>query len=377
MSARLPASDVAVVGGGVAGCAVAFGLARAGLSVALFERGGIAGEASGAAAGMLTPFSEGAEEGPALRWGRRALERFPSLVEELVEASGVDPEWVPAGTLRVAGDEAAAEALRARARTGEGFAWLDASELRALLPAASPALLGALHVPAEAHVRSPLLARAYAGAAEARGARLRTGVAVRGLLFEGARVVGVRSSEGDAPAGAVVLCPGSFAAECAAWLGPEAELPVAPVRGQIVSLELPPPGFRPIVWGEGAYLVPRVDGSLSLGATTERVGFDRRVTAAGVQGLLAAGTRLVPGLADAGFLGAWAGLRPDTPDHLPLLGPVPGTEGLHLATGHYRTGVLLSPVTAELVADGLLGKGWAEPAFLPSRFPALRAQARS
>jgi glycine oxidase len=134
-----------------------------------------------------------------------------------------------------------------------------------------------------------------------------------------------------------------------------------------VSLDAPR-AAQGIVWGADAYLVPKRDGSLVVGATAERAGFDCRVTAEGVRGLLGAATRLLPHLADAGFRGAWAGLRPDTPDHLPLIGPLPGFGGLVLAAGHYRNGVLLAPVTGRLVADGLLGKGWAEPAFAPVRF---------
>jgi glycine oxidase len=136
-----------------------------------------------------------------------------------------------------------------------------------------------------------------------------------------------------------------------------------------VTLEAPGP--RCIVWGPGAYLVPRRDGSLVVGATVERVGFDARVTAEGVEGLLAAARALLPGTAGARFVGAAAGLRPGTPDHLPLVGPWPGAPGLVLAAGHYRNGVLLAPLTGEWVADGVLGKGWPEPAFAPARFSPL------
>jgi glycine oxidase len=152
---------------------------------------------------------------------------------------------------------------------------------------------------------------------------------------------------------------------------------VAPVRGQIVCVDAPHPALRSIVWGPGAYLVPKLDGSVVVGATSEHAGFDRRVTAAGVAALLEAATRLVPALGDASFRSAWAGLRPATPDGLPLVGPLPELDGLAVAAGHYRNGVLLSPVTGRMVADGILGKGWAEPAFLPERWlrPARSADA--
>ena len=369
LSRRLP--DAVVVGGGVIGAAVAWSLARAGLAVTLLERGELAGQASSAAAGMLAPVSESHGEGPLLRAGLASLAMFPALVAELREAAGIDPELVASGCLRLPADDVEAEALRQRPRWDElGLAWLDPAEVARLAPGLGPAhrARGALFCAREAHVRSPLLARAFAAGAAAQGARIETGVAVRGLLRAGERVCGVATSAGDRPAGLVVLCPGSFAAECAAWIGPGARIPVEPVRGQIVALEGPAP--RCIVWGPGAYLVPKLDGSLVVGATVERVGFDARTTAAGVERLLAAARALLPATADARFLAASAGLRPDTPDHLPLVGPWPATSGLVIAAGHYRNGVLLAPLTGRIVADGVLGKGWAEPAFDPARFAA-------
>lgn len=361
--------DAVVVGGGVVGCAVAWHLAREGLAVRLLERDALAGGASGAAAGMLTPLAEAAEGGPLLTWGLYSLERFPSLVEELRAGSGVDPELERAGVLRVAAEAADEEALRALVarHSGLGLGWLDAEALRAARPGLAPDLRGALLSPREAHLQSPLLVRAYAEAAARLGARIEPGVPVVGLLREGSRVVGCATPAERIHTGAVVLCGGVFSPHLLAAAGAERPLPVAPVRGQIVRVDAPGAGGGPIVWGARAYLVPKRDGSLVVGATEERVGFDRRVTAGGVRALLAAGEALLPALADAGFRGAWAGLRPTTPDHLPLVGPWPEASGLVLATGHHRAGVQLSPATGEIVRDGLLGKGWSEPAFLPER----------
>jgi glycine oxidase len=372
MSAAARSPDVLVVGGGAIGCAVAHALARAGLAVALLERGELAGEASGAAAGMLAPLGEAGGPGPFLRLGLRALARFPALAAELRDASGVDPEHRASGILRVALDARGAGALEALAALpgAADLARLAPREALALAPGLSPRVAAAVLSPREGHVRSPLLVRAFAGAAARLGARIETGAPVCGLLRRGARVVGVETPEGPRAAGAVVLCTGSWTRLATRWLGPDRELPVSPVRGQIVSLDAPSPPFGPILWREGGvYLVPKLDGSVVAGATQERVGFDCRVTASGVAGLLAGAAELLPSLAEASFRGAWAGLRPETPDGLPLVGPVPDAEGLFVAAGHHRNGVLLSPVTAELVADGLLGKGWSEPALLPERFP--------
>jgi len=363
-------AEVLIVGGGVVGCSVAWSLAREGLDVRLLERGAIAGEASGAAAGMLAPIAEAEDDGPLLRWGRRSLERFPSVAAELRERSGIDPEHVQSGILRVAASEAEAQALRERvARMFDAhLEWLGPEALRAEAPSLRAGLLGALWSPTEAHVRSPLLVRAYARAAEQRGARIEEGIPVTGLLREGARILGVQTALGQVHAGTVVLCTGSFSRVCESWLGSAVVLPIFPVRGQIVCLDSPQPPLGTIAWGEDVYLVPKRDGSVVVGATVERVGYDRRVTAGGIRGLLEAAEGLAPPLGRARFRTAWAGLRPGTPDHLPMLGPVPGAEGLLMAAGHYRNGVLLSPVTGELLRDGLLGKGWEEPAFLPERF---------
>lgn len=362
--------DVVVVGGGAVGCSVAWHLARAGIAVTLLEGGEIAGQASGAAAGMLAPYGEAEGPGPFLEWAVRSLAGFGSLVQELREDSGVDPEFVRSGILRIATDAEVAEELQGQARSFEdALEWLSAEELQRLAPPVTDAAHGAVWSEREAHVRSPLLTRAFARAAEAHGARVEEGVPVTGLLREGSRVVGVETAAGARPAGVVVLCTGSWTRTAAGWLGEDLDLPIAPVRGQIVSLDAPPGGLPCVVWGvPGPYLVPKLDGSVVVGATSERVGFDRRVTADGVAGLLQEAARLVPALADATFRGAWAGLRPESPDGLPLVGPVPAVDGLLLAAGHYRNGVLLSPITGQIVADGIQGKGWAEPAFLPERW---------
>jgi glycine oxidase len=361
--------DVVVVGGGVVGCAVAFELAREGQGVVLLERGELAGEASGAAAGMLLPLGESSGEGPLAALGRRSLALFPGLVAELRERSGIDPELVVCGALHLAEDARAAARLRARAEVlaEPGAEWLEPAEVRALEPRLGPHVAGALFARGEAHVRSALLTRAAAGAAASLGARIETGVPVLGLLRNGERVVGVVTASGPIAAGCVVLCAGAWSpalAPCA--------LPIVPVRGQILALEAPRPALGPILSGAAGYLVPRRDGSVVVGATQERVGFERRVTAAGLAQLLAAAQELVPALGACGFRGAWSGLRPATPDGLPAVGPAPGAPGLVLAAGHHRNGVLLAPVTARLVADLLLGKALPPEAaaLAPGRFAA-------
>jgi glycine oxidase len=376
-AAPLRGADVIVVGGGVVGCSVAWHLAREGLDVVLLERSVLAGQASGAAAGMLAPVGEGAVGSALLRYGLESLARFPSLCEELRELSGVDPEFEPSGILRLAQTGAEERALRAKGAAlrslGLDLEWLDEREADSAQPGLAEDLRGALWSPREANLRSPLLVSAYAGAARALGARIVTAAPVVGLQLEGDQVVGVRSAEGSCEAGCVVVATGAWCGDLAEWLPARfgsPVLPIEPVRGQIVSLDAPLPPLRTIVWGEGAYLVPKRDGSVVVGATEERVGFDCRVTAEGVGGLLAAATRLVPALREAGFRRSWAGLRPGSPDGLPAIGWLPGVNGLLVAAGHHRTGVLLSPTTGAVVRDLVLGKdaGAAAIAFDPARW---------
>jgi glycine oxidase len=359
-----PPPDVLVVGGGVVGCAVAFFLAREGFRTLLLEERALASGASGAAAGMLAPIGEGFAPGPLLRLGLASLGAFPALCAELRERGGIDPEYEPSGILRIARDAAEVEGLRASMRAvaaacGDalGLAWLGHDEARRLVPCLAPSIAGAVLSPREGHVRSPVLARAYAAAAVSLGAEVETGVRVEGFVREGARVVGARTAEGVRAAGAIVLCAGAWSAAPTEGLGARA-LPIEPVRGQILRLE-PPPGVAapgPILWGGTIYLVAKRDGSLSVGATEERVGFDCRVTADGVAALAAGARSLVPSLGQATFRDAWAGLRPALPDRLPAIGAWPGLDGLFVATGHHRNGVLLSPETGRLVTDLVRGK---------------------
>ncbi len=363
-------SDVVVVGGGVIGCSIAYHLAREGASVTLVERDGIAAHASGAAAGMLAPISESTGEGAFFEFALSSLQRMPELAAELRDRAGVDPQYVPSGLTRVAFTETEAAHLQAQARrlSAYGLEWMDHASAREREPHITAQGFGALWSPLEGHVYSPYLTRAYAQAAASHGVRIRTGVVAQGLISNGDRILGLRTDRGDLGAGTVVLCTGAWTGLCAPWV--RMEFPVEPVRGQILALEQPRPSFRSILWSNEIYLVSKLDGTVIAGATEERAGFDCRTTASALTRLLTAAQRLAPALSECAFVRAWAGLRPDTPDHLPMIGPVPGLNGLVLAAGHYRNGVLLSPATGELVAGWILHGAYPMAArdFLPQRF---------
>lgn len=386
--------DVIVVGGGIIGCAVAYHLACEGAQVAVIERHRAGGQASGAAAGMLAPFSEAHDAGPFLALGRQSLALMPALAARLREETGIDVEHVPSGLLRVALDEEEADDLARRLawqrEAGVAVERLDGPAARALEPGLPETVRAALYYPEEHHVFSPHLVRALALAAAARGAAFLEGTEATGLLAEGCRVRGVSlcgEGAGVVPGGErlegghVVLATGAWTAVWGPRLG--VDLPVYPVRGQIIALEQAPLPVRRIVFSARGYAVPKVRGTVVIGATEDRAGFDNRVTAAGLATLAGLAPQLVPALERAYFHHAWAGLRPWSATGLPLIGPVPGWEGITVAAGHYRNGILLSAVTGRAVAALLSGRaGAAEAAatlapFAPAPYDAGRGDARA
>ena len=348
-------SSVIVVGGGVIGCAIAYELARAGVSVTVIERERIGAEASSAAAGMLAPFAESTRPGPLIDLGLRSMARFATLAPELREATGVDIELRPCGSLRVALDEAQEVALRLayRWQRGQGVAveWLDPAAAREREPALGERIRGALACSAEQQVRPRRLVAALAQAAGRLGVRFVEGTPVLGLVEQGQRVTGIRTPGAVLGADAVVLAAGPWSGG-SEWLG--YELPIMPKRGQILRLHMTPQPLSHIVASGHHYLVPRADGTIVLGGTEEDSGFDRRPSAAGVAYLLGILPSLAPALARAELRSIQVGLRPWSADGLPLLGRVPGRDGLIVASGHGRNGILLSAITAEFIARLLI-----------------------
>ncbi len=362
---------VVVVGGGIIGCACAWELAKAGCAVTLLERATPGAEASGAAAGLLAPLGEASAS--AFRDLAVASWRlYPSVVRELRERTGVDVEYVSRGTiypLFTARDVREAEE-RTRWALGPEFgveAW-DRAELRAREPGISPRVSGAMFVRADHWVNNQRLVVAYAQAAVAAGVTLVTGCAVSRVVVEHGRVSWVVAEGERLGADTVLLAAGAWTPSLAASFG--ARLPMEPRRGQMVALTHLPPVVRHAIHGERVYLVPRPSGELLVGATVERVGFQRAVTVQGITGLLEAAVELVPALAGLPIARTWFGFRPWAPDSLPILGPWPGVEGLWVATAHFRNGILLAPITARALTEWIV-TGRPQPMlkdFLPDRF---------
>ena len=377
--------DVAVIGGGVCGLVVAWCAAQRGLSVCVIERDAFGGAASAVAAGMLAPASEAdAGEPELLALGIRSATLWPAFAEQLEAASGVDVGYRTCGSLLLARDRDGMEALERerelRTRMGLSATPLLPSLARALEPSLAPAVRGALEIPGDHVVDPRALCAALVVACERSGVPLCTGCAVARLVVDGDRVAGVALADGSSLAATqVVLAAGAWSGELAG-IPPTVQLPVRPVKGQTLRLRDPQhdperPLLSRVVRFAGGYLVPRGDGHYVLGATVEERGFDTTITALALYELLRDAAEVVPGVLELDVEEACAGLRPGTPDNAPLLGPSRALDGLVLATGHYRNGILLAPVTGELIA-AFLADGAALPeAFAPARF-AKRAGAR-
>jgi glycine oxidase len=350
--------SVAIIGGGVIGLSIGWRLRRAGCAVTLFERGEPGRGASWAAAGMLAAGIEAEPtEEKLFELGRWSQSLWPDFAAELVAATGIGIGYDPTGTLVCAftRDQAARleRGIAFQSRLGGVFEWLSGRAARALEPGLAANLVAAVSSRHDHQVDNRLLARALAVAFQCSGGILQAGTEAA-LDIEAGHVRGVVAGERHHPADFVVLAAGAWSG-LVAGLSSGAAPPVRPVKGQMLALTMPAgaPLIRHVVWGAGCYLVPRADARLLIGATTEERGFDTTVTAGGVLGLLDDAWRTLPGIEDLPIGEIWAGTRPGSPDDMPILGPSP-VEGLVLATGHHRNGILLTPATAALVADYIL-----------------------
>jgi len=354
--------SVLVVGGGVAGLAVAWRLAQRGAAVTVIERDRAGQGASHAAAGMLAAGVEvepGEEDLFPLAW--QARERWPGFATELEAAGGSALGYRSDGTLVVARTADDLRRLEQRIRLqlslGVRLERLNAAALRRLEPALAGGLAGGVFSPDDHQVENRALAPALATALAASGGRLLEGQAVQRLLVGQGRAAGVELADGRRlAADAVVLAAGAWSRDLPG-LPADCRPPVRPVKGQMLALAMDPakPLLRHVLWCGGIYLVPRADGRLLLGATVEEAGFDTRVTAGGLLSLLDAAWRVLPGIEELPLLESWAGLRPTSRDDRPILGATP-LPGLFLATGQHRNGILLLPVLADLVAGAVLGE---------------------
>ena len=362
--------DVAIAGGGLIGGAIAFELARAGLRVGVFEAGEPGREASWAGAGILSPAPENTAMLPMVELGKASLGLYPEFVREVEEISGQRVGFRPRGTLETFSSRHAIEELSTVVALHHGMGLkaepLSGEDARRLEPGLSEEVEAAVLRPDEGSVDNRALTAAVLEAGRRSRVEIFSGCAVRGIRREGSRCVGLSLASEEIAARFTIIAAGAF---CGGIEGVGAYAPVRPAKGQMVALRAAGVAVERVVWSERAYLVPRNDGRILAGATVEYVGFEKTPTASGLARLLTAAIEVVPGLAGASIEEHWAGLRPDTPDHLPILGPTE-IEGLVMATGHFRSGILLAPVTARLIREwvtlGNVSVDWER--FSPMRF---------
>ena len=386
------ACDVVVIGGGIIGCAVAYYASRRGLSVTLVDQPK-RGRATSASAGGLWPIGESVGLGCGVIFHRatashagppplprcffdfamRSNAMFPDLVGELREDCGIDVEWDRTGLLFVMydeADEAFGKLVRERCPGGPRLTtWLSPEELAKAEPNVARGGRGAILFHGDDQVNPYRLADAFRAAARARGALVLTHTEVTAVRVESGRVVAVETAEGPIPCRYVVNAAGAWAGRIAGMVG--IDLPVRPVRGQIVGTEPQPPGtLNACLSTSDCYLMQKRHGEIIIGSTTEEVGFDPGVTDSAMKTLAAGAIRAVPMLEEVRAKRTWSGFRPGTPDELPILGPVAGLDGYVNACGHFRTGIVNSPLTGLILAELLAGDPPSFPIepFLLSRF---------
>jgi glycine oxidase len=343
--------DVVIAGGGLIGGAIALELAQAGLRVALFERGEPGREASWASAGILSPAPESPAMIPLVPLAQASMSLYPGLVANVEELSGQNVGYRPFGTMDALFSPEATRELSTLIALHHGLGLkaepLRPEDARDLEPSLGPDLEAAALRPDEASVDNRALTQAVLLAAQNSGVEIRSGQAAEAVWREGGRCAGLKLRDENVSAKWTIVASGAFSASIK---GAELYAPVRPAKGQMISLRANDLKIERVLWSEKIYLVPRNDGRILAGASVEYVGFDKQVTAGAVQKILAAAIEMVPGLAGARIEETWAGLRPDSPDHLPILGPT-DLDGLLIATGHFRSGVLLTPITARLMRE--------------------------
>jgi len=345
--------DVLVVGGGAIGLLSALNLARKGLSVTVLDRQHAGGESSWAGGGIVSPlypWRYGAAVTALAHWSQ---DFYPRLGEQLRAQTQIDPEVFVTGLYWLDLDDQA-EALAWAKAHQRPLRSVDISSVYSAVPVLGAGYQQAVHMSGVANVRNPRLIKSLRAALLAMpNVALQEHCAVSGFIQEQGRVVGVKTQQGELRAERVVLTAGAWSGELLATLG--LDLPVEPVKGQMILFKCAADFLPSMVLAKGRYAIPRKDGHILVGSTLEHCGFDKTPTDDALASLKASAIELLPALADAEVVGHWAGLRPGSPDGVPFIGPVPGFEGLWLNCGHYRNGLVLAPASCQLLTDLMLG----------------------
>ena len=378
----MPSHDAIVIGAGLVGAAIALRLAQEGLRIALLEKTAPGREASWAGAGMLSPAPDSPASIPLVPFGRASLSLYPAFIAEIEEISGRCAGYRRDGAIELLFSADAERQLSTLIALHHALGLptepLPLDEAAKMEPALTRRAQAAAYFPYEACVDNRALMEALLAAAAIAGVEMRPATGVREIIIDGGRCAGVRTEDGTFfAAREVIVAAGAFSGLLE---GIVPRLATRPIRGQMVALQSREP-IRHVIRCERGYIVPRDSAAPQLlvtGSTLEDAGFDKRVTAGGIEKILSAAQELLPNLSDAVITETWCGLRPDTPDHLPFIGPA-GADGLTIATGHYRNGILLTPITAKLVREWIVEKrvsmDW--EIFHPLRFTRAEAERKN
>jgi glycine oxidase len=343
--------DAVIAGGGLIGASIALELAEAGLKVGLYDAREPGREASWASAGMISPAPENPGMIPFMPISLASAALYPEFIRKVEELSGKDVDYQKTGAFDVLleGDVARELSTIIALQHGVGLRAeaISADQAREMEPALNEEIQAVIFRADEGSLDARMFTEAVLQAARRRGVEIFAGNAAKALKKEGARCRGLLLERGEAKAKWTIIAAGSFSARIEG-VGPYA--PVFPAKGQMVALRCEAVEIQHILWLGHKYLVPRRSGRIIAGSTIERSGFDHHVTAGGIESILREALKIVPALENARIEETWAGLRPDSPDHLPIIGPT-DVEGLLIATGHFRSGVLLTPITARLIRE--------------------------
>lgn len=343
--------DVVIAGGGLIGGSIALELAEAGMKVGLYDAREPGREASWASAGMISPAPESPAMIPFMPMSLGSVALYPEFIRRVEELTGKNVGYRKDGALDaiLTGDvqEELSTIIALQHGVGLRAEALSAEQARELEPALTEEIEAAILRPEEASLDNRVLTGAVLEAARIKGTKVFAGNGAAAIWKEGGRAKGLILGQGRVEAEWVIIAAGSFSARIE---GVEPYAPVFPAKGQMVALRCESVSLRHVLWLDHTYLVPRNDGRIIAGSTIERTGFDHDVTAGGIHKILSGAMMLVPRLEKARIEETWAGLRPDSPDHLPIIGPT-DIEGLLMATGHFRSGILLAPITARLIGE--------------------------
>ncbi|MGE6792630.1 glycine oxidase ThiO [Pseudomonas guineae] len=347
-------TDVLILGAGVVGLLSALQLAVAGKAVVLVEAGFIGQESSWAGGGIVSPLYPWRYSPAVTALAHWSQDFYPRLAEQLLGQTQIDPEVYVTGLYWLDLDDDA-DALAWAKREGRALRSVDMAAVQRAVPALAAGFGRALQMADVANVRNPRLVKALRAALQQMpNVTVHEQCAVSGFILDGGRITGVQIAQGDMQADQVVLAAGAWSGELMKTLG--IELPVVPVKGQMILYKCAEDFLPAMVLAKGRYAIPRRDGHILIGSTLEHAAFDKTTTEEALLSLKASAVELLPALADAEVVGHWAGLRPGSPEGIPYIGPVPGHEGLWLNCGHYRNGLVLAPASCQLLADLMLGR---------------------